>query len=113
MSVALSMSVPDLVSDAYPTGCSEHQVCSDELGGLCALGRSPVPCGRRFVSLLGSFLAAEAGGITSVPDLMSDACPTGCSAFCSAFFPAAECVPARGSRGTAGLFPVPGIQGMA
>ena len=33
------MSVPDLVSDAYPTGCSEHQVCSDELGGLCALAR--------------------------------------------------------------------------
>jgi hypothetical protein len=31
------------------------------------------------------------------------------TAFCSA----AECVPARGSRGTAGLFPVPGIQGMA
>jgi hypothetical protein len=96
-------SVPDLVSDAYPTGCSEHQVCSDELGGLCALGRSPVPCGRHFVSLLGSFLPEvrefitrhtaynkhdtgwakgapfwrlEAGGITSVPDLMSDACPT-------------------------------------
>ena len=103
------MSVPDLVSDAYPTGCSEHHVREHEVGGLCALGRSPVPCGRHFVSLLGSFLAAEAGGITSVPDLMSDACPTGCSAFCSA----AECVPARGSRGTAGLFPVPGIQGMA
>jgi len=50
---------------------------------------------------------------TSVPDLMSNACPTGCSAFCSAFCSAAECVPARGSRGTAGLFPVPGIQGMA
>ena len=55
------------VSDRLFGTPSLFKVCSDELGGLCALGRSPVPCGRHFVSLLGSFLALEVGGCLPPP----------------------------------------------